>query len=157
MDCHLEKTNWQLLGVFKIHEVNTWMEQLFKHEGVCVMGEDNFEFMSKMREEIPHECKGSNYKDSSGNQLYYSSKPLPEGDLTIGLYKDEKCSVPYTGTDMNAFDVAGVSEEYMKKFMDELSVWKICQPCVAYDLAYADEEFVCNDKAGYKNCNQVRS
>jgi hypothetical protein len=40
MDCHLDDTNFQLLGFFKHRSYDDWMEQLFKHEGVCVWREE---------------------------------------------------------------------------------------------------------------------
>lgn len=36
MDCHLSDTHWSLLGFFKHKDYDDWMEQLFKHEGICV-------------------------------------------------------------------------------------------------------------------------
>lgn len=53
MDCHLDDTQWKLLGVFKIDDISQrdgWMEQLFKHEGVCIWGEDTYDFASNMRQ-----------------------------------------------------------------------------------------------------------
>jgi hypothetical protein len=40
MDCHLDDTNFQLLGFFKHRSYDDWMEQLFKHEGMCVWSDE---------------------------------------------------------------------------------------------------------------------
>ena len=36
MDCHKEDTGFAMLGFFKHRSYDDWMEQLFKHEGMCV-------------------------------------------------------------------------------------------------------------------------
>lgn len=36
MDCHLKDTHFKLLGFFKEPNYHEWMEQLFKHQGVCL-------------------------------------------------------------------------------------------------------------------------
>jgi len=69
MDCHLPDTNWKMLGIFKINSIsqdNGWMEQLFKHEGVCVWGEDTYKFASEMRKNLPNQCKSSKVMDADG-------------------------------------------------------------------------------------------
>lgn len=160
MDCHLSGTSWQLMGIFKIASIsagNGWMEQLFKHEGVCVWGEDTYKFASKMRERIPSGCSKSKYTDKSGNFLYYDAKPEPNAKIGVGLYTDSKCSLEYEGSDVSVYTVTGYSEDYFDSFNDALDTWKICQPCVAYNLNYAYNNFYCYDEAGYENCNQVRA
>lgn len=49
MDCHLPETNFKLLGVFKEQNFGQWMEQLFKHEGICVWTDEEYEFMQDER------------------------------------------------------------------------------------------------------------
>ena len=56
MDCHLEDTEWSLLGLFKHQGYDDWMEQLFKHEGFCVWSEDEYSFMDATRNAWPQGC-----------------------------------------------------------------------------------------------------
>jgi len=157
MDCHLPDTQWQLLGIFKIDNISGgdgWMEQLFKHEGVCVWGWDTYEFASGIRESLPNECTESKNADGEGNTLYYHVKPAMNGNITLGLYTDAKCSQEYNGEkNYNVFEIAGIDASDVDAFNEALDVYKTCQPCIAYNLT--DEEFECNDDAGYTNCNQV--
>ena len=159
MDCHVTGTEWQLMGIFKIASVsegNGFMEQLFKHEGVCVWGEDTYKFASKMREKLPSSCSKSKYTDPvTGDYLYYDTKPLPNAEISVGLYTDSKCTMEYTGSNVDIYTVTGYAKEYFDAFNEALDTWKICQPCVAYNLNYAYNNFYCYDEAGYENCNQV--
>eukprot|EP00588_Corethron_pennatum_P010845 CAMPEP_0194264784 /NCGR_PEP_ID=MMETSP0169-20130528/118_1 /TAXON_ID=218684 /ORGANISM="Corethron pennatum, Strain L29A3" /LENGTH=884 /DNA_ID=CAMNT_0039005059 /DNA_START=381 /DNA_END=3036 /DNA_ORIENTATION=- len=155
MDCHLPETNWQLLGVFKIDNVvsgDGWMEQLFKHEGVCIMTYDDYEITYDGREVFPDNCKNSGEIDSDGNYLYYDSKPTIGGGYTIGLYTDSFCSQEYTGSDFDPFSLSGIDEDYVDEFNSAMSIFQICQPCVAYDVTA--EDFYCYDTAGYENVDQ---
>ena len=159
MDCHLSDTSWTLLGVFKIDNVSegdSWMEQLFKHEGVCVWGGDTFDFASNMREKLPKECKAIDKTGMYGQKLYLDMQPVQEGYIGLGLYTDEKCSVLYEGADVDVYDVSGISESNLEQFNKDLETWRICQPCIAYSVDQADNGYYCYDKAGYENCNQVR-
>ncbi len=131
------------------------MGQLLKHEGVCVWGEDTYKFASKMREKIPIGCAKSKYTDSQGNYLYYDAKPVSNGNITVGLYTDSLCTVEYQGSNVDAYTVTGYSEQYFEAFNEALDTWKICQPCIAYNLSNAYNNFYCYDEARYENCNQV--
>jgi hypothetical protein len=157
MDCHLPDTHWKMLGIFKINSIsqdNGWMEQLFKHEGVCVWGEDTYKFASEMRKNLPNQCKSSKVMDADGNYLYYAIKPEVQGNITIGLYTDGLCSNEYEGSDYDVWTLSGYSEYYFEEFNRALDAYKICQPCVSYDLT--EDGFSCYDQAGYTNCDQVR-
>jgi hypothetical protein len=156
MDCHLPDTHWKMLGIFKINSIsqdNGWMEQLFKHEGVCVWGEDTYKFASEMRKNLPNQCKSSKVMDADGNYLYYAIKPEVQGNITIGLYTDALCSNEYEGSDYDVWTLSGYSEYYFEEFNRALDTYKICQPCVSYDLT--EDGFSCYDQAGYTNCDQV--
>eukprot|EP00588_Corethron_pennatum_P018117 CAMPEP_0194304906 /NCGR_PEP_ID=MMETSP0171-20130528/2484_1 /TAXON_ID=218684 /ORGANISM="Corethron pennatum, Strain L29A3" /LENGTH=896 /DNA_ID=CAMNT_0039056281 /DNA_START=285 /DNA_END=2975 /DNA_ORIENTATION=+ len=155
MDCHLPETNWQLLGVFKIDNVvsgDGWMEQLFKHEGVCIMTYDDYEITYDGREVFPDSCNDSGEIDSDGNYLYYDSKPTIGGGYTIGLYTDSFCTQEYTGSDFDPFSLSGIDEDYVDEFNSAMSIFQICQPCVSYDVRA--EDFYCYDTAGYENVDQ---
>ena len=157
MDCHLANSQWKLLGIFKIDNVSGgdgWMEQLFKHQGVCVWGWDTYDFASDMRRSLPEGCTQTELTDSKGNKLYYDIKPAKHANITLGLYTDAMCSQEYSGKkSYNVYDIAGYDESDFIAFNDALDAYKICQPCVAYNLS--DTYFQCNDDAGYTNCNQV--
>jgi hypothetical protein len=151
MDCHLENTDFTLLGIFKHREPDDWMEQLFKHEGMCVWTEEEYDFMQGARKAWPEGCTMSNSKTESGDYIYYAIKPLPEGDITLGLYSDSKCVEEYTGKSVE--DVVGnfiannegshdgggdysgyTLEESQYTWDSAFDIFKQCQPCVAHDL-----------------------
>lgn len=183
MDCHEKNTHFKLLGLFKEPSFGDWMEQLFKHLGVCVWTEDEYEFMQQDREEWPEECSQTGIADENGNYLYYDTKPQSKGRISIGLYTDATCVQDYSGKkkvenvlhsmyygdndDGNADDDGGsmlFAEENTSAFNDALEAFKYCQPCVTYNLNYngdgdndgdGDGLFDCNDDAGYTNVNQV--
>lgn len=151
MDCHLQDTHWSLLGLFKHQSLDDWMEQLFKHEGVCVWTENEYDFMGDAREEWPDACQCSDTTTSSGAQIYYDVKPLSGGRITIGLYTDTRCVEEYvpTGSDdpITVENVVGNflggdggddSSSSLQSSLEEwdsaLQAFRICQPCVAYDL-----------------------
>ena len=53
MDCHEPDTNWSVLGFFKHRNYDDWMEQLFKHEGMCVWNDEEYAFMKNARKAWP--------------------------------------------------------------------------------------------------------
>jgi len=205
MDCHLEDTHWSLLGLFKHRSYDDWMEQLFKHEGFCVWNSAQYNFMSNARETWPQGCEA--YELNDGKYIYYDLKPTSGGGMTIGLYTDTRCMEEYTGS-MTAEDLLGnilleggsgdgsqdgnqdddtyttsSLAESLQVWDSTFDTWKICHPCVAYDLnnvgynadddsmrgssyntyGYDDdggnynqqEDFDCYDDADYTNVNQV--
>lgn len=97
MDCHLKNTNFKLLGFFKEPNYHSWMEQLFKHEGICVWTKQEYLLMQNDRELWPCGCTQTNANDEDGNALYYDAKPMSEGRITLGLYTDDRCSQDYDG------------------------------------------------------------
>jgi hypothetical protein len=175
MDCHLADTNFKLLGFFKEPYWDEWMEQLFKHEGVCLWDDDEYEMMQTDRETWPYGCTATEYTDeSSGKTLYYDLKPEQYGEVSIGLYTDTSCIVEYTGLYTAENVVSDLPcEEDLAAWNDAFDVFKICQPCKAYPFttilsmydynsssSYGtrklDDGLNCNDDAGYTNVNQVR-
>lgn len=190
MNCHEESysssSSWQLIGVFRIDkaisENDGWMEQLFKHAGICYWGEDNYKFASEMRKILPTSCTATT--SSNGNTLYYDIHPLPNAQLTIGLYKDSQCNQPYytnnknwnykaftntnkwisyknfsssklspwNNNNIDVYSLVGTTSSDFDKFNDLLQEYTICQPCTAFYLQ--SQDFTCNDDAGYTNCNQ---
>jgi hypothetical protein len=95
MDCHLSTSHWQLLGFYKHRSYDDWMEQLFKHEGVCIWTDDEYTFMKSARKTWPQGCTTSNVISDKGDQIYYDIKPTAGGGITLGLYTDTRCVVEY--------------------------------------------------------------
>lgn len=179
MDCHQSGTHYQLMGFFKHADFDDWVEQLFKHEGVCIWTEDESDFMYNMEELLPKGCYQTYTYDEDNNKelLYYGLKPLADGDVTLGLYTDYMCSQLYGG-DASVWDLVQNNEnrrlseikqhkhkhsgrrlssddqdleEVYEAYNSAFSIYKICQPCIAYDLSNYME---CDDDAGYTNVNQ---
>lgn len=150
MDCHLQDTSMVLLGFFKNAGYDDWFEQLFKHEGVCVWKEDEYDFMDAYRQVWPEYCSVSTIK-YKGNYLYYDIKPTNGGEMGIGLYLDSACSSEYRGgkstknlltgrSDCSYDDDDGCTnldidmDTFLETWNAALDVFKVCQPCVAYDI-----------------------
>ena len=131
------------------------MEQLFKHAGVCYWGWDNYAIAAEMRKALPTECKQTDYIHND-IYLYADVKPTVNGGISMGLYTDNLCSklfVQGSGTYYDPFSVIGKKESDFDTFNTLLNDYKICQPCISYDLS--NNDFTCADDAGYNNCNQV--
>jgi hypothetical protein len=132
-----------------------WMEQLFKHAGVCYWGWDNYGFASEMRQLLPNGCKKTDYV-ANGTNLFLDVKPSVNASLSLALYTDNSCSKLYTGSgNFDVYGVVGTSKSDMGYFNYLLNGYKTCQPCIAYNLT--DGDFTCKDDAGYTNCRQVSS
>ena len=192
MDCHLDSTHFSLLGFFKHESYDDWMEQLFKHEGVCVWGYDQYNFMDNSRDKWPQGCAETGKYSQSGDAIYYDIRPGSKGDISAGLYTDTQCIEEFIpeneDSELTVENILGNflegggsgdnnnNNDYSSLSLDEsLALWeygmdkfKICQPCVAYNLQnvqganfYDDgyggngDNFDCNDEADYTNVNQV--
>ena len=151
LDCHdLSPTNFELIGVFKETDgLSDWAEQLFKHQAYCVWDEDTYESMQTRRERWPTQCwQLYYYYDSNGNSLYVDLKPLPEGNVTMGMYTDDKCSqvadvtwFDYVSNYYNRYGDSEKAEEAIERWNQTIQSWndgmtpfKKCQPCRAYNL-----------------------
>lgn len=149
-------------GFFKHRNYDDWMEQLFKHEGMCVWTDEEYAFMKNARKAWPNGCvdTGTSIDGYDGDEgessvpLYYNIKPLYNGRIAVGLYTDAQCITEYPAdTDMienivgNVFqDGSGGSqdEDYdfsgdsladsMDRWDSAFDVWHTCHPCVAHDL-----------------------
>ena len=157
MDCHNEDTHFSLLGFFKHRSYDDWMEQLFKHEGMCVWSDEQYSFMKQAREAWPGGCTASGSTTPEGETLYYDVKPMPRGRIAVGLYLDPQCIVDYSSDTsvveevvgnffLNGGDRHGNEEndgndyssdslaQSMSRWNSAFDVWSYCHPCVAYDL-----------------------
>ena len=127
--------------------------------------------------------------DYYGNNLYISTHPLPEGNMTLEIYTDNLCTMlseemnleayilnlyNYYGYNNQGQKVAEQYAEAIETWNEKMSVYKICQPCRAYNFYYdqnhnshdhrrflendgegeEQERFNCYDDAGYTNVNQ---
>ena len=184
MDCHLKGTSFTLLGFFKEPNYHEWMEQLFKHAGVCIWSDEEYSYMQTDRLLWPCDCTNTGEQDEYGNTLYYETKPMAEGRIGLGLYTDSRCSMDYVGN-MSVEEVLGEYasnsesdseygtvyslEEGLSKWNNAFDAFKVCQPCKAYDLGYNSDlkegregggeddngqSFDCVDDAGYTDVNQ---
>ena len=193
LDCHEPGTGFELLGVLKETKgMYDWTEQLFKHEGMCIWNDDEvYETMKTWMEKWPTECQQLDVTDNRGNTIYLDVRPLPGGDMTLAIYKDSICSkvssmdfTAYTVKlykslgykDQTGYDVAQTYKEAIDTWNEKMSYFKVCQPCVAYNLfsghAQSEHErggrllgggqgngeerqmYNCYDDAGYTNVNQ---
>ncbi|KAL3918528.1 MAG: hypothetical protein SGILL_004194 [Bacillariaceae sp.] len=171
MDCHLENTHFALLGFFKHKSYDDWMEQLFKHEGICVWTDEEYAFMQGAREAWPQGCIDSYSALSDGTEIYYDIKPLQGGDITVGLYTDTQCIKEYDGSDgdINVENLLGnfflendgsgdqdynydfssdTLEESLARWDSAFGAFHTCQPCVAYDLENTDGTKYYDDDGG---------
>jgi hypothetical protein len=148
MDCHeLDTTTWKLLGVFKeavYFGNNAFFEQLFKHEGVCVWNdEDLYDFMSEARQGSWSEgcLQTHTLNDDATDYLYIDLKPTYNGNMTYSLYTDYICKTQYDGMSVSVDTVAKsmglLYGDYLVTWNDALEIYKVCQPCRAYNLQYS--------------------
>ena len=165
MDCHAEDTNFSVLGFFKHRSYDDWMEQLFKHEGMCVWSDDEYGFMKNARKAWPGGCTDSGATTSSGASLYYDIKPSRYGRINIGMYTDTQCVEEYPmSTDAmesiigNIFTERGSGSgdgggdyaddslyDSLQRWHSAFDVWHTCHPCVAYDIENTDGTKYTND------------
>mmetsp|Transcript_52592 Transcript_52592/g.127410 ORF Transcript_52592/g.127410 Transcript_52592/m.127410 type:complete len:596 (+) Transcript_52592:385-2172(+) len=171
MDCHLENTHFSLLGFFKHKSYDDWMEQLFKHEGICVWTEEEYAFMQGARETWPQGCIDSYTTAAGGENIYYNIKPIMGGDIRVGLYTDTACTEEYRGSDSSItvenivgnflvsgdggsqdnynYDFSGDSlDDSYDRWDSAFDAFHICQPCVAYDLENVDGTKFYDDDGG---------
>lgn len=174
MDCHLDSTNFSVLGFFKHRNYDDWMEQLFKHEGMCVWSEEEYAFMKNARKAWPQGCIDSGTMTDDGEyNLYYNIKPQKNGRIGVGLYSDSECLVDYSVTTDEMEDIIGnlfvdgngsgsQDENYdfssdslsdsMDRWHSAFDVWHTCHPCVAYDIENLDgTKYTSNGDDYYNN------
>jgi hypothetical protein len=117
--------------------------------------DEEYEFMSSARKTWPKGCTASSTTTSNGSYIYYDLKPTSKGGMTFGLYTDARCMEEYDGSislqtvlgnilleggshdsnDKNNYDTSDYTLAQSLATWDSIfDAWKICQPCVAYDL-----------------------
>ena len=171
MDCHAEDTNFSVLGFFKHRSYDDFMEQLFKHEGMCVWSDDEYSFMKNARKAWPAGCTDSGATTSSGQALYYDIKPAKYGRINLAMYTDTQCidEYPMSTSEMegyigNIFTERGSGSgdgggdyaddslyDSLQRWHSAFDVWHTCHPCVAYDIENTDGTKYAGGDDGYKN------
>jgi len=174
MDCHLEDTNFSVLGFFKHKNYDDWMEQLFKHEGMCVWSEEEYAFMKNARKAWPQGCVDTGSTNAEGDNLYYNIKPSTYGRINLALYTDTQCLEEYPVSTDAMEDIIGnlfagggsgsgdngdydFSEDSladsMERWHSAFDVWHTCHPCVAYDIENTDGTKYTDDDDDYNYYN----
>lgn len=143
--------------------------------------EDSLEWLPQgctQSEVVVHGTQGS------AMYVKFDLKPTRGGGVEIGLYMDYKCSQEYTGSEVtvdqvltNYYGYDIEAEQDLKYLNEALNAFKVCNPCRTYDFSYdpsqnaADDEddgndgnddggdpnnenFICEDYAGYAGVNQ---
>mmetsp|Transcript_35696 Transcript_35696/g.54900 ORF Transcript_35696/g.54900 Transcript_35696/m.54900 type:complete len:155 (+) Transcript_35696:1485-1949(+) len=103
----------------------------------------------------PHECTQAPMNLDDGSPVYSEMKPIADGNMTIGLYTDTRCAVEYQGDllteevlsdlaiNVNGDNDKNQDDEYEnwnaglilgKSWNNAMSIYKVCQPCRAYNL-----------------------
>ena len=147
---------------------DTFFEQLFKHQGVCLWGGDNsdYQFMQTLRGEMESygTCEYVKYR------VFIGAKPAEGGDLQLAIYSDSDCKKERSGYSVDRYVSSSSGYTWTKalnKWNNLMKAYKTCQPCRAYsktanyqrrqlieynDGAGADEKngFNCYDDAGYQ-------
>lgn len=158
MDCHLSSTSFSLLGFFKHRQTDDFMEQLFKHQGVCTWGNgEQYAFMKNARKQWPSGCTVAG-ETSQGGTLYYDMKPVAGGEITMAMYMDDECLTEYRistsavegiigniftsgggGSGDGDYDFSGDSlSQSLSRWNSAFDEWSICHSCVAHDLSNTD-------------------
>lgn len=159
MNCHTTnttETTWQLIGIYKESlefENDTFFEQLFKHQGVCLWDTQQsgdgtsssaYQFMQTMREQDMDQYATSCYQLDSG--LYIGAKPVMGGNLTLAVYSDTYCMTELSSDTYPIENYLGSKTSSGKTWTQAFSVWdemmaayKVCQPCRAYSKYYNNQ------------------
>ena len=152
---------------------DTFFEQLFKHQGVCLWGGDNsnYQFMQTMREDDMANFDGGCYKVESG--IYIGTKPVEGGDLELAIYSDTYCMTEISSYSVDDYISSSTGKSWtnaFSKWNSMMDAYKICQPCRAYSKYYNTQDdwhrklveyedgqgneeangFNCYDDAGYR-------
>jgi hypothetical protein len=92
----------------------------------------------------PCGCSSTDQYGEDGKLLYYDAKPMSEGRLGLGLYKDSRCRYDYTGSikiaeALQNIDLASQLQFWESAWNDAFDVYKVCQPCRVYNLGYNED------------------
>jgi hypothetical protein len=119
MDCHVpDSTTFTLLGYFKEARYDLWFDTLFEYQGDCLLTDEEYSLMnyglqqedqqssssSLPRPAWPTECTESIYTNPNNGDgdesspLYYDTRPLSFGRMSVALYSDDRCTQLYSGT-----------------------------------------------------------
>jgi hypothetical protein len=132
MDCHLKSTHWSLLGFFKHKDIDEWMGQLFKHEGVCVWTANQYNFMKNARNAWPQACTSSGTTTSNGENIYYDPITLENvvGNFLVNGNGNSHSNDKNENSNSQNYETLS---DAVTAWDEAFSVWMQCQPCTAYD------------------------
>ena len=184
--------NFKLLGLYKDLQVNTFIENIINYQGDCIWNDNEYEFMKNTVNNNNNGNSNNNNDDTSstvywpptkctayrvddndddndnddGSSLslyvYYNAVPMKNGNLGVGLFEDNLCTVPFNNSDnddddnkdddvttttaitvediFTASSSSSSSSSSSQSFTEQLQTWnsamdafKVCQPCIAYD------------------------
>jgi hypothetical protein len=165
LDCHDPHSKFKLLGVFKETDgLADWAEQLFKHHAYCQWDEDTYDTMQNYRERWPTTCTELYSTDADGKTLFAGLQPLPEGNMTIGVYWDDQCLTEsgttwaeyvvlyytsyYYGNEETGRKVASKWGQAISTWNAAMEVYKTCQPCRAYSISPNQQSSSADSKEG---------
>ncbi|KAL7537345.1 hypothetical protein ACHAWF_005734 [Thalassiosira exigua] len=100
-------------------------------------------------ERWPTSCTQLKRPDKYGSTLYIHIHPLPEGNMTLGIYTDNRCTSISPTVDLTTYirDLfymyngnynkgQAVADKYraaIDNWNERMSAFKVCRPCRAYD------------------------
>jgi hypothetical protein len=173
--------NSHYVGFFKHRNYDDWMEQLFKHEGMCVWTDEEYAFMKNARKSWPRGCTATGTTIPTGDEdgteiaLYYNIRPLRSGRISVGLYTDTQCVLEYPAdtstvegvvgnifSKQNSHDSGDGNYDFssdslsdsLNRWNSAFDVWRMCHPCVAYDLENVNgTKYTDDDDDDYYNRN----
>lgn len=137
MDCHSPSSkNFKLVGVYKDHRTDVFLENLVGYSGDCVWNDDEYKFMQEINANNgvwpPKECTA--YQ----NGYYYNAVPSSKGNLDVALFTDDACTEPYDGRRPKTKDV--VDPATIESWNGAMDALKVCQPCLSYETLVWNED-----------------
>lgn len=111
MDCHDPYSqNFKLIGLFKDHKTNDFLQNMINYSGDCVWNDDEYKFMKAMNSKNEKNGNGDGQQqnvaywpprkctafknDEDGMVYYYDAVPSHGGNLGVGLFEDDSCTIP---------------------------------------------------------------
>eukprot|EP00536_Pseudo-nitzschia_multiseries_P005442 jgi/Psemu1/65095/estExt_Genemark1.C_1020004 len=159
LDCHDPSSqNFKLVGVFKDHQTDAFIDNMIHYQGDCVWNDDEYKFMKAMNSNnnnnnnnhslLPTKCTAYEVEGKGGKVYagYYNTIPTQKGNLGVALYTDSSCTIPYEGKEHSPQEVVARAlgssssdmEGQLKSWNEAMDAFKICQPCVAYNTIMND-------------------
>ena len=143
MDCHDPfSKNFKLIGVYKDHKIDAFLENMIDYSGDCVWNDDEYKFMQAMNSNSDNNNNIDDWppkKCTAFSNGYYDATPTSGGNLEMTLFSDASCTQLYEGNDKSEEDMeslVGRSSGDLASWNAAMDAFKICQPCVSYDTHF---------------------